>query len=475
MAYPGRVHDVAIKYVPSIASLVIAGAFVSDRLWQEMLMRKTKRLSKQRPPRDLSFVTSLGGHTRRHRYLAHLRSFFWLSLASTLLQVVTYLLAVYPFKGISTESFFIAVVALGAPVVISAMVLAAFRRHDSPIVSAVVVFGALFCAMITVISATRTSISYQALALCGVIGLFLACAANYRFHTLSGEKVRIMPLDGADGIVARIPGAQILTPQELENSPAEINFDVLLIDEHSYKTAEGAEFISRMHVLGIDVLSYESFLERVVGSVNVKKFELFHIIYSPSQLLYARVKRYLDLAFVLVFSPLLILISALTAAYIFVQDPGPVLFVQIRRGYGNRPFRMYKFRTMFQGTSGGSTITGDPRIIPGCRVLRKLRIDEIPQCLNILTGEMSLIGPRPVAEYVAKASIKAEPKYAYRCVVPPGITGWAQVTSGYATDVDEEITKLSYDLYYIKQFSFDMDIIVLAKTVKTVLFGSGAK
>lgn len=407
--------------------------------------------------------------------MAHLRSFFWLSLASTLLQVLTYLLSVYPFNRISAESLLIAVVALGAPVVISAMVLAAFRRHDSPIISALVVFGALFCAMVTVISATRTSISYQALAICGGIGLFLACAANYRFHTLSGEKVRIMPFDGAADVMARIPGAQILDLQGLKGSSAHINFDVLLIDEHSYKTAVGAEFISRMHVLGIDILSHESFLERVMGSVNTEKFELFHIVYTPSQLLYARMKRYLDLTFVLVFSPLLIAISMLTAAYIFIRDPGPVLFVQIRRGYGNRPFRIYKFRTMFQGTSGGSTSTGDPRIIPGCGLLRKLRIDEIPQCFNILIGNMSLIGPRPVAEYVAKASIKAEPKYAYRCVVPPGITGWAQVKSGYASDVNEEITKLSYDLYYIKRFSIDMDLVILFKTVRTVLLGAGAK
>ncbi|WP_169197004.1 sugar transferase [Devosia sp. MC1541] len=407
--------------------------------------------------------------------MTHLRAFFWLSLASILLQVLAYLLSVYPFNLISAESFFIAVVALGAPVIINAMVLAAFRRHDSPIISALVVFGALFCAMVAVISASRTPISYQALLICGGIGLFLACAANYRFHTLSGEKVRIMPFDGATDVMARIPGAKLLTPQELESSPTEINFDVLLIDEHSYKTAEGAEFISRMHVLGVDILSYESFLERVIGSVNTEKFELFHIVYTPSQLLYARVKRYLDLAFVLVFSPFLILISALTATYIFVRDPGPVLFVQIRRGYGNRPFRMYKFRTMFQGTSGGTTSTGDPRIIPGCGALRKLRIDEIPQCFNILIGDMSLIGPRPSAEYLAKKIIKMEPKYAYRCVVPPGITGWAQVNSGHVSDIDDELIKLSQDLFYIKRLSIDTDLVILAKTVKTVLFGTGAK
>ncbi|WP_354063309.1 sugar transferase [Devosia sp. 2618] len=373
------------------------------------------------------------------------------------------------------ERVIITMTALGLPVIINSLVLAAFRRHDSPIISAVVVYGALFCAMVTVISATRMQISYGALASCAAIGTFFACAANYRFHLLTGEKIRIMPFEGAEQIAEQIPGSQILTPEELESSPTEINFDVLLIDDHSYKTAEWAEFISRMHVLGIDIVNCESFLERVSGSVRVQKFEFSQVAYSPSQLLYARVKRYLDLTFVILFSPLLITISVLAGAYIYARDPGPILFVQIRRGYGNHPFRMYKFRTMFQGTAGGSTVAGDPRIIPGCRILRKLRIDEIPQCFNILKGDMSLIGPRPSAEYLAKKLIKMEPKYAYRCVVPPGITGWAQVNSGHIHNLDDEMIKLSQDLYYIKRFSIDLDLVILVKTIKTVLFGSGAK
>ena len=433
------------------------------------------RRHNRRPPQDLSFVTSLGGHTRPHKYLAHLRAFLWATLISVAAQVVTYVLWVYPFDNISGRPLLITSIALCLPAIISAMVLAAFRRHDSPIISAVVVFGSLFLAMIAVLSATRTHVSYQSLAACGAIGLFLASAANYRFHTVTGDKVRLMPFEGAEDIRDRIPGSQILTNAELKSYPKKINFDVLLIDEGSFRSQESAEFISQMHVIGIDIMSYESFLERVSGNVNIQKFELYHIVYSPSQLLYSRVKRYLDLAFVLVMSPLLIVVSALAAIYIYVRDPGPVIFVQIRRGYGNRRFRMYKFRTMFQGTAGGSTVSGDPRIIPGCGILRKLRIDEIPQCFNILKGDMSLIGPRPVAEYVAKSSIKAEPKYAYRCVVPPGITGWAQVTSGYAADTSEEITKLSYDLYYIKRFSVDLDIVILAKTIQTVLFRKGAQ
>lgn len=438
-------------------------------------MKKAQRRLNARPQNDLALVTSLGGQTRQHRYLAHLHSFLGLAITSLVVQVTVFAAVVYPAGWFTLEPFAIAVVALGSPVMISAMVLAAFRRHDAPVVSAAVVYASLFFAMVSIVSALRLQVSYSAILMCGCIGLFITCAMNYRFHSLSGDKVRIMPFEGAEHVRSRVPGSEILSASSFHGRDGNINFDILLTDETSYRTAEWAEFISRMHIAGVDIVTCDSFLERMSGSVNVAKFELFHIVYSPSQLLYARAKRYLDLGFVLLFLPLLLLISAAAALYIYVRDPGPVIFVQIRRGYGNRPFRMYKFRTMFQGTAGGSTVSDDPRIIPGCSILRKLRIDEIPQCYNILRGDMSLIGPRPVAEYVAKASIRAEPKYAYRCVVPPGITGWAQVKSGYASDTNEEITKLSYDLYYIRRFSIDLDLVILANTVKTVLFGSGAK
>src|SRR5690606_17507178 len=161
--------------------------------------------------------------------------------------------------------------------------------------------------------------------------------------------------------------------------------------------------------------------------------------------------------------------------YIFIRDGGPVLFIQHRKGFGGRVFRIYKFRTMYKGTGGGSTKAGDKRVIPGCRLIRKLRLDELPQLYNILIGDMSLIGPRPVAHYVAKESQRVEPKYALRTLILPGITGWAQVTSGYAATTQEEINKLAYDLYYLKHLSFDLDLQILFKTVKTVLFGTGAR
>jgi lipopolysaccharide/colanic/teichoic acid biosynthesis glycosyltransferase len=102
-------------------------------------------------------------------------------------------------------------------------------------------------------------------------------------------------------------------------------------------------------------------------------------------------------------------------------------------------------------------------------------LDELPQLVNILTGNMSLIGPRPVAEYVARSTERKEPKYSFRSLVLPGITGWAQVKSGYAETTDQEVEKLAYDLYYIKHQSFDLDLLVLFKTVQTVMLGVGAR
>src|SRR5690606_24639301 len=224
-----------------------------------------------------------------------------------------------------------------------------------------------------------------------------------------------------------------------------------------------------------EIMPWTRFIEIRHGRVHVPAFELSDLAYTPSQLLYARAKRLLDVSFVLVTLPLTLPIAAFAASYIWLRDGGSVVFVQHRRGFGGRVFRMYKLRTMFKGTAGGSTIPGDARIIPGCHLLRKLRIDEIPQLYNILIGDMSLIGPRPVAEYVARSTARQEEKYFLRNLVLPGITGWAQVTSGYAATTEEELEKLAFDLYYIKHLSFDLDLQILFKTVKTVLFGTGAR
>ncbi|HMJ06589.1 MAG TPA: sugar transferase, partial [Chthoniobacterales bacterium] len=157
----------------------------------------------------------------------------------------------------------------------------------------------------------------------------------------------------------------------------------------------------------------------------------------------------------------------------------PALFRQTRVGRDNQPFTVLKFRTMFARTDeemeGDDIYTrvNDPRITRSGRWLRKLRLDELPQLWNVLRGEMSLIGPR--AEWIRCAERYAQviPYYHFRHLVKPGITGWAQVNYGYGESDEDAIEKLKYDLYYIRNYSLKLDLMIVLKTVHTVLFGKG--
>lgn len=176
--------------------------------------------------------------------------------------------------------------------------------------------------------------------------------------------------------------------------------------------------------------------------------------------------------------PALILVGIIVK----LSSPGPALFRQIRMGYEGRPFTMYKFRTMkvveiVAGDERAFAITkdSDDRITSVGRFLRKTRIDELPQLLNILRGEMSWIGPRPEALALSHWYEEKIPFYRYRHVVRPGIAGWAQVCQGHVAEVDEVRNKLNYDFYYIKQYSPWIDLLIVVRTMWTVISGHGAR
>ena len=174
---------------------------------------------------------------------------------------------------------------------------------------------------------------------------------------------------------------------------------------------------------------------------------------------------------------LLLLAPVLLAVALWVvwDSPGPAFFRQQRVGRAGRLFRIVKFRTMLPSTARHSALDNDSRIVPGLKLVRKFRLDEIPQIINIWRGEMSWIGPRPATVDVAEATEAVEPKFASRLLVRPGLTGWAQVNLGYASTVHEEVEKLGYDLYYVKNMSFDLDLVIMAKTARIMLFRTGAK
>jgi len=177
-------------------------------------------------------------------------------------------------------------------------------------------------------------------------------------------------------------------------------------------------------------------------------------------------------------SPFLLLVAII----IRMESPGPAIFRQERLGYGGRSFTVYKFRTMTVSSPGAENIRslavtkpGDSRITRIGHFLRRSRIDELPQIFNIVRSEMSWIGPRPEATVLSSHYSISLPFYRYRNIVRPGISGWAQVNQGYVSDDDDEIEKLHYDFYYIKNFSPWLDILIVLRTLKTMLSGFGAR
>jgi lipopolysaccharide/colanic/teichoic acid biosynthesis glycosyltransferase len=165
------------------------------------------------------------------------------------------------------------------------------------------------------------------------------------------------------------------------------------------------------------------------------------------------------------------------ALFIKLDSKGPLLYLQKRVGKNECIFSVIKFRTMYQNAENGQAVWAkekDERVTRVGKILRKFRLDEITQFINVLKGDMALIGPRPERpEFVSMLS-KEIPFYNYRHLVKPGITGWAQVNYSYGNSVEDALEKLQYDLYWIKNRSFWLDLKVILKSIKVVLTGFGA-
>jgi lipopolysaccharide/colanic/teichoic acid biosynthesis glycosyltransferase len=160
----------------------------------------------------------------------------------------------------------------------------------------------------------------------------------------------------------------------------------------------------------------------------------------------------------------------------FIANRGPLFYIQERIGKNGHLFRIIKYRTMVKNAEKNGAVwskKGDVRITPFGRFLRSSRLDEMPQFLNILKGEMSLIGPRPERPHFVRQLSQTLPFYETRHIIKPGLTGWAQVNTRYGSSIDDSLLKLQYDLYYIKHRSFFLDANILVKTLSTVIFFRG--
>jgi lipopolysaccharide/colanic/teichoic acid biosynthesis glycosyltransferase len=195
---------------------------------------------------------------------------------------------------------------------------------------------------------------------------------------------------------------------------------------------------------------------------------------------YFYLKGLIDFVCAVAVLPIVLPVMAIIAVAIRLDSSGPILFRQKRVGHAGRPITLFKFRTMSDVVFAEDrvalmTVADDERVTRVGRVLRNLRLDELPQIFNILAWQMSWIGPRPEAALLSSWYTKEIPFYRYRHVVKPGITGWAQVNQGHVAEVTDVHRKLHYDFYYIKYFSPWLDVLIVFRTIKTMLSGFGAR
>ena len=241
-------------------------------------------------------------------------------------------------------------------------------------------------------------------------------------------------------------------------------------------------FLADAAVDGRVVYQVQQLHESLTGRVQIQHLSENSFGSLAPARAYMAVKHLADFLLAAVLLPLALPVMLACAAAIRISDGRPVLFRQRRVGRGGREFTVFKFRTMrlvsdLDPTDRRAAMTGedDVRITRLGGFLRRTRLDELPQLWNILKGEMSFIGPRPEAQILSSWYTSEIPFYRYRHVVRPGISGWAQVNQGHVAEVEEVHRKLQYDFFYVKYFSPWLDVLILFKTIKTMLSGFGAK
>jgi len=231
---------------------------------------------------------------------------------------------------------------------------------------------------------------------------------------------------------------------------------------------------------GIQVTDAATFFERETCQIRVDSLQPSWLVFGGGfDQSFARtfMKRAFDVAISLVLLVVSLPVMLLTALIIALEDGAPVFYSQERVGKDGHVFKVLKFRSMYKNAEKNGTpqwaSKNDPRITRVGNIIRKLRIDELPQILNVLKGEMSFVGPRPERPYFVEQLNERVPFYNVRHSIKPGITGWAQVRYGYGDSIEDALQKLQYDLYYVKNNSLLLDVLVLIDTFKVVMFRGG--
>lgn len=306
--------------------------------------------------------------------------------------------------------------------------------------------------------------------LLSMVWLHLEYVVTSRYRIV---KLAVLPGGEADGLIG-LPGldARYILEFDLEGR----RFDGVVAD-FSGLDADAERFLTHCALERIAVYSARQVFESVTGRVKIDRMSENNIGSLLPSRQYEIVKAVFDYGIVLLSSVIVVPLCLLTALAIRLESPGKAIYKQTRVGRGNRTFTIYKLRSMRFDREAPEQFAGenDPRVTRVGRIIRKLRIDELPQFYNVLRGEMSLIGPRPEQPSFVREFDELIPFYSYRHVVKPGITGWAQVRHGYVSNAEDTRVKIQHDLYYIKNCSMMLDLYITFLTLKTMATGFGAR
>jgi len=253
--------------------------------------------------------------------------------------------------------------------------------------------------------------------------------------------------------------------------------DIIVVAITHEKKAELLRSLLAVKLKGVEIFDVPTIYEEITGKLPVSHLRDGWVVFTSfsamDRSIYIHIKRAYDVFLALLGLILSAPIIVLTAILVKVTSPGPVFFRQNRVGLNEEVFRIYKFRSMVSDAEKNGAVfaqVNDSRVTPFGAFIRKSRIDEIPQLWNVLKGDMSFVGPRPERPEFVQGFKEQIPYYSLRHIVKPGITGWAQVKWRYGASEEDALEKLKYDMFYLKNISFVLDMKIILKTINVVLF-----
>jgi exopolysaccharide biosynthesis polyprenyl glycosylphosphotransferase len=327
---------------------------------------------------------------------------------------------------------------------------------------------------------SRTYVATTAAVMFGAALLHRAVARarpwNEPVALITHEKRLVEDLHAAPHITV----VDVLDPESHAPPPPLERGTAIALDLRAVLSDPMAQFISSSNLAGYHIRPLVDVYEEHTGRLAIVHLAEGWELQTPvsASRNFQMAKRFADVALTILLAPIAVVLSALIWLAVRLDSRGKVVFSQPRVGRGGRHFTLYKFRTMVDGADDDGAQfarVGDPRLTRVGRVLRKVRLDELPQLWNVLKGDLSLVGPRPEQPAFVEQFARSIPFYEHRHLIRPGLTGWAQVNYGYADDEADTVEKLTFDLYYVKHMSPWLDINILGRSIWTVLSGFGAQ